>query len=95
MGRSLSAWDVQVDNSWEWFWRGGGRNQKGCRVERQFCFKLGERKTFKDVDGVKLVEGQLRIQEREGLKDGVRSARGWEVVGFTVSLRQEEGPLFL
>lgn len=29
---------------------------RGCRVERQFCFKLGEKRTFKNDGGGKLVE---------------------------------------
>lgn len=43
-------------------------------------------RTFKNADGEKLVAGQLKIQEREGLKDEMKSARGWEVVEFRVSL---------
>ena len=54
-------------------------------------FKLGEIRTFKNAHGEKPVYGQLSIQEREGLKDKVRSARGWAVVGFRVSLSREKG----
>lgn len=52
---------------------------------------MGEIRTFKNAHGEKPVYGRLRIQGREGLKDEVRSARGWEVVGFRVSLRWEKG----
>lgn len=71
------------------------KTRKDVELRDNFVLSWERLRTFKNADGKKPVEGQLKIKEREGLKGRVRSARRWEVVGFRVSLRQEKGPLFL